>query len=369
MRTVLPAIVVAAAACGDASPAGFTSGASITTASLSSSSGTSSSTGADSTSSSTDDSAGGSGSASTGTVSDVGVVPDFPSGQPPGCKGKVDILFMISSFFTMQVEQKQLLASFPGFVETLEEKLTGFDLHIMAPNPTGGWTGDSCESPPKGCAEDYPNCGETAEDYECGIFPSLTTKCDRELGAGLVFNAGYSAANRICDLYGGNRYIISGEPNLPDAFECIAKVGNGGGDPPMGDALIAALSSKLNGEGGCNQGFLREDALLFIVVINDTEDIKSTSWPYQQYDAIIAAKKDPNAVIMLAVTGQVLKEGEPEIPGCTYDDGVHENQKVLQLLNKFPYKVEGDTCAKSYAPYFSEAADKIAEACGSFVPQ
>ena len=69
----------------------------------------------------------------------------------------------------------------------------------------------------------------------------------------------------------------------------------------MGDALIAALSSKLNDEGRCNEGFLRDDALLFIVVINDTEDTESTSWPYQQYNAIIAAKKDPNAVIMLAV--------------------------------------------------------------------
>ncbi len=367
MRPVLPALLVAAAACGDASQPGFTSGASITTASLSSSSGTSSSSGADSTSSSTDDSAGGSGSASTGTVSDVGVVPDFPSGQPPGCKGKVDILFMISSLGTMQVEQKQLLASFPGFIDTLENKLAGFDLHIMAPNPTGEWAGDLCEHVPEGCLENYPNCGETAKDYECVAFPKLTTNCDRELAAGLVFNAGFNAANRICDLYGGNRYIISGEPKLADAFECIAKVGTGGGEPAIGDALIAALSSKLNGDGRCNEGFLRDDALLFIVIISDSEDYASTSWPYQQYDAIIAAKKDPNAVIMLVVTGQVLQEGEPAIPGCTYAD--NKPQKDLELLNKFPYKVEGDTCAKSYAPYFSEAADKIAEACGSFVPQ
>lgn len=367
MRPVLPAILIAAAACGDASPPGFTSGASVTTASLSSSSGTSSSSGADSTSSSTDDSAGGSGSGSTGTVRDAGAVPDFPSGQPAGCKGKVDILFMISSLGTMQVEQKQLLASFPGFIDTLENKLAGFDLHIMAANPTGEWAGDLCEHVPEGCLENSPNCGETAKDYECVAFPKLTTNCDRELAAGLVFNAGFNAANRICDLYGGNRYIISGEPNLPDAFECIAKVGTGGGDPPMGDALIAALSSKLNGEGRCNEGFLRDDALLFIVVINDTEDTESTSWPYQQYNAIIAAKKDPSSVIMLGITGQVLKEGEPKVPGCTYDgDG---KDKLRDLITMFPYFVEGDTCAKNYAPYFADAADKIAEACGSFVPQ
>ena len=360
-------LLMAAAACGDQNPPGFTSGASVSTASLASSSGTGSSSGVESTSSSTDDSAGGSGSASTGTVRDVGVAPDFPSGQPPGCKGKVDILFMISSLWTMQPEQKQLLASFPGFVDTLEDRLAGFDLHIMAPNPTGRWAGDLCEEVGEGCLDNYPDCGEMAEDYECGIFPTMTTNCDREFAAGLVFNAGFNAANRICDLYGGNRYIIAGEPALADAFECIAKVGTGGGEPAMGDALIAALSPKLNGEGRCNEGFLREDALLFIVIINDTEDYASKSWPYQQYNAVIAAKKDPSAVIFLGIGAQVLKEGESKVPGCTYDtDGLSE---LRDLTYKFPYHVEGDTCAKNYAPYFVEATDKIAEACGAFVPQ
>jgi hypothetical protein len=31
--------------------------------------------------------------------------------------------------------------------------------------------------------------------------------------------------------------------------------------------------------------------------------------------------------------------------------------------------VFGDTCAPSYAPFFDKAADKISEACGSFIPQ
>jgi len=51
--------------------------------------------------------------------------------QPPGCKGKVDLLFVISRQSTMQTEQTQLLASFPGFIDTIEQKLEGFDVHIM----------------------------------------------------------------------------------------------------------------------------------------------------------------------------------------------------------------------------------------------
>lgn len=368
MRALLLATLVLAA-CGDAATSGFSSGPGITTATSSTGIGsTGSTTGDTSTSTSTGDSVGGTGSGSTGTIRDVGAAIDFGTGQPPGCKGKVDVLFLISSLGTMQAEQKQLIASFPGFIETIKEKLDGFDVHIMSANPTGEWSGWTCEHAYEGCVTNYPECDAVyAPGYECVKFPEMLTLCDRQLGAGLLFNAGYYAANEICQLYGGNRYIVAGEPDLDKAFECIAKVGAGGGDPPMGDALIAALSTKLNGEGGCNEGFLREDALLFVVLINDTEDTESKSWPYQQYDAVIKAKKDPNAVIMLAVIGQMLKEGEPEIPGCTYDDT--GKQKLRDLLNMFPNKIEGDTCAKDYAPYFAEAADLIADACGSFIPQ
>ena len=201
------------------------------------------------------------------------------------------------------------------------------------------------------------------------MYPKLITPCDETLGAGLTFNTGSYAANRPCELFGGNRYIISGEPDLPDALECIAKVGAGGGIPPLGDALIAALKPKINAEGGCNAGFLRDDALLVVVFISDISDEKSTSWPYQQYDAIIAAKKDPNAVVMLGVVPQPLEEGEQKKPGCTYDEDPINKDKIRDLIDRFPNRAYGDTCADNYAPFFVQAADLIGEVCGNFVPQ
>ena len=182
-------------------------------------------------------------------------------------------------------------------------------------------------------------------------------------------NAGGGAANRQCKLYGGNRSIINGEAQLADALECIAKVGWSGGDPPMGDALIAALDSKINAEGGCNAGFLREEALLVVVFINDTNDTESTSWPYQQYDAIIAAKKDPNAVVMLGIVPQPLKEGEQEKPNCSYDSDPKNKGKIRDLIDRFPNRAYGDTCADNYTSFFNDAAGLIGEVCGSFVPQ
>jgi hypothetical protein len=246
-KPTLAALVLAA--CGDPSPPGFSTGPGVTSAPAST--GASSTSGSTSTTGTADDSAG-PGSAegmSTGVLRDVGTDDDFGPAQPEGCKGKVDLLFLISSFGTMKTEQTQLLASFPGFVATIQEKLADFDVHIMVANPTGEWAGWPCE---KGCNDDPQACAE--DGYQCNVYPKLITTCDYTLGAGLTFNAGGYAANRQCELFGGNRYIISGEPDMNDALECIAKVGVSGGIPPMGDALIAALAPQDQRGGRLQRG-------------------------------------------------------------------------------------------------------------------
>ena len=356
---------LALTACGDAAPAGFSTGPGVTSVSATSTSG--SSTGADTTSTGpAEDSAGSSGNSSTGLLRDVGTVMDFGPVQPEGCKGKVDLLFVISRQATMKTEQTQLLASFAGFIETIEQKLEGFDVHIMTANPDGDWPGDVCQYQPEGCKTNWPECGDWAEGYDCETYPDMVTSCDRKLGAGLIFNAGAYAANKLCALQDGKRYIMSGEPDMAGALECIAKVGWSGGGAAMGDAMIAALSPALNGPGGCNEGFLRKDALLVVALITDFSDTDSKSYAKQQYEAIIAAKGDPSAVVMLAVVKNAPGEFEPA-EDCDYWEpsyGIFED-----LLLRFPYAVFGDTCTPSFAPFFDEAADKISEACGSFIPQ
>ncbi len=364
MRTpILAALILAA--CGDATPPGFSTGPAITSVSATTSG---SSTGGDTSSTGpADDSAGSTAGASTsaGTL-DVGTVMDFGPVQPEGCKGKVDLLFVISRQGTMKTEQTQLLASFAGFIETIEQKLKGFDVHIMTANPDGDWPGDICQYQ-GGCLMNWPECGDWAEGYNCETYPGMVTKCDRQLGAGLIFNASAGAANKLCDLQDGKRYIMSGEPDMPGALECIAKVGWSGGGAAMGDAMIAALSPKLNGLGGCNEGFLREDALLVVALITDFHDETSKAYAKQQYEAIVAAKGDPGAVVMLAVVPNAPGEFEPA-EDCDYEGG--DSYGIFEdLLSRFPYKVFGDTCTPSFAPFFDQAADKISEACGSFIPQ
>jgi hypothetical protein len=354
-------LAMLALSCGDTAPPVFSTGPGVTSVSTSTS-GTSS-TGGDTSTGIADDSVGeaSTGSSSTGVLRDVGAPPvDMGPPAPPGCQGKVDLLFVISRFYNMNDEQERLLASFPGFVDTVETRLEGFDLHLMVANPDGGkWPGWNCESY---CNEDPQSCGEWG--YKCNDLAWDVTACDETLGAGLIFNGGGGAANRHCELFGGNRYIISGEPHMEDAIECIAKVGWSGGVPPMGDAVVAALKYKLNADGGCNAGFLRKDALLVIVMISDIDDEESLLHPEKQFAAVVTAKGgDPNAIVAVAATP---KSKESPDPTCSND--TNDWSPTRDFINLFPYHYEGDICEPSYAPLLDEAADLIEVACANYVP-
>ena len=47
---------------------------------------------------------------------------------------------------------------------------------------------------------------------------------------------------------------------------------------------------ELNGPGGCNEGFLRDDALLMVTFAANTPDIDSAGKPKLWADAVLAAK-------------------------------------------------------------------------------
>lgn len=318
-RLALVAVAALAPACGDTSASGLSTGPGVMSVAHSSSSsgGPGSTSGSSSTSGGGAEDSAAASSASTGSASDMGPPPDFGPVQPPGCKGKIDFVFLISSLGNMKTEQQQLLASLPGFIDTITATFPNFDTHIMVANPLSKWAGWTCEQPEL-CGQNG-TCGENAEDYVCGPDTWLTvTECDETLGAGLTFNAGASATNKRCELHGGHRYItIPGEPDPDAAFDCIARVGYSGGDPLMGDALVAAVSPELNGPEGCNTGFLRPDALLVVTMITDVEDDQSKMKPADWYEAVVAAKGSAAAVVMLAILAQS-HDYEPP-PGCTDD--------------------------------------------------
>jgi hypothetical protein len=256
----------------------------------------------------------------------------------------------------MQYFQAQLLDALPKFIDTIEAKFSGFDYHIMVVDggsaDAGGpyWGSYTCNQL---CPMPCP-----VPDYPCDYTP---TTCDRTLGAGTVFPAGLYAANKPCPIDGGNRYLITGQKDLKGTFACIAQVGASSNREWMGEALTAAMHPSINGPGGCNEGFIRDDALLMVTLISNTFDygpkpFGSAGTPETWAAAVLAAKhNDPEAIVMFSI----LDPGQPE---CDPDDG------TCQMVKMFPYSLLADVWANDYGPAFDQATDLIAEACAGFVP-
>ncbi|MDC0721644.1 hypothetical protein [Nannocystis bainbridge] len=357
-RFVLAAAAVLACNNGSGQGSGFST--SITTAPV----GTSTTGGVETTASTTtsgatgtgEDSAAGSSGSSVGGIPDGGVPPDGGDKPPAGCKGKIDFVFTISSAWTMEDAQGWLKSSFPGFIGTLESEFAEFDYHILSANTSPLW------GHPVLCANCEDFCPEVPE-YPCGVEPE---PCDKVRGAGVTYPIGEHASNKRCDLASGRRYITAGQPELEEAFTCIASVGING-TSMVAEVTMNALTEEINAPGGCDAGFLREDALLVVVAIQDTWDDFSAGTPQDWADALVEAKGgDPEAVVLVVVTSDT---DDPD-GLCGYSGvppGYHELRTWTELM---PHSVFGSICNEAgYASYFAEAAAKIKTQCDVFVPQ
>ncbi len=176
-----------------------------------------------------------------------------------------------------------------------------------------------------------------------------------------MFPAGVDdEANKPCPIDGGRRYLVKGQKDLAGTFECIARVGGSGWDS-LGQALTAAVAPPMNKLGGCNPGFLRDDALLMVTFIASNPDQKqSEGTPSQWAKAVIDAKHgDDKSVVMF------------NIGGCDcgpYEGECHPFDRLCTLTTMFPYHHRIDVLTEPVGPGFAKAADLVETACAGFVP-
>ena len=258
----------------------------------------------------------------------------------------------------MKFVQEKVIAAFPGFIAEIEDQLPDFDVHILSAATSPGWEFEDCAD----CKD--PSCDPNAGLPFCGVQPEF---CDKgKVGASITFPVGTDASNHRCDLYGGNRYIISGEPNMTEMFTCIAQVGISGGGG-VAEAMVRGIGSEwVDGPNKCNKGFLRKDALLVVVLIQDTYDEFSTGTVESWIEALRAAKHgDDDAFAVLALTTDV---DDPVCEGvCLPNDCSALNpNRLRQLVNGVEHGFIGSIC-KDYAPFFSETVAHIVELCDGFV--
>ena len=281
---------------------------------------------------------------------------DFGPPGPAGCLGKIDFLFVISNFDTMASHQAQVLTIFPAFLDSLTEEFADFDSHIMVVETDGGWLMDNCAL----CG---PGCDSNGKLPECG---AVLDACDSTMGAGVTFPAGKDSSAQRCPLAEG-RYITSKDPDPKAAFKCIAKVGSDGGVPSPADAMVAALSSPLLGTNGypegCNDGFLRAEALLVVTIISDGYDTVSSGPAEAWRDALMEAKnQDAAAFQVLVITTDI---DTPNGLCGEYDGEINRLRTFVEITDG----LIGSICADDYGQFFKEAAAAILERCKTYVPQ
>ncbi len=313
------------------------------------------STGTNSTGSGSDST----GSTSTGPALDSStsseVPPDFGLPGPKGCQGKIDFLFVISNSPTMMSVQPQVVASLPDFIKKIQGEFSDFDTHIMVTDTDDFWQMKDCSA----CG---PGCNPGGTPPLCG---AVLDACDTDIiGAGVTFPSGSDSSARRCKLAAG-RYITKEDPDPIAAFLCIAKVGSEGAFPRAADAMVAALSWPLLGTNGyppgCNQGFLRDDALLVVTLISDQPDTDSSGPADAWLKALMDAKNQDGEAFQLLVITTDLDTGGLCGPYVGFKN------RLREFVDIVPHGDLGSICAKDFAPFFDAAVEEVIERCESFV--
>jgi hypothetical protein len=287
---------------------------------------------------------------------DMASEPDLPDGEMVGCE-KIDFLFVIDSSGSMENNQANLIASFPGLVAAMMDNVEADDWHVMVIDADGQWGGTDCANAciNLGLCPDEPS-------FNCNTPPPQL--CDISLGAGQIAPTGEAASNQACELVGDARYIQAGEPDLLSAFSCVAKVGIDGSDTerPM-DALVRAVGPELGEPGGCNEGFVRDDAILVITIITDEPDEHSSGEPADWADAVIAAKGgNAEAVVVLGL----LPDGDLGMPLCGAESVLAP--RMSEFLQLFEASSRASICEADYSPFFLDAVSVISQTCETFDP-
>ena len=275
------------------------------------------------------------------------------AGGMSGCK-KVDLLFVIDNSGSMEDEQSNLVASFPGFIDAMQTTLSD----------TQGY-----------------NVGVTSSDLYPGAFDCL------QEGALVTRTTGQGSSNAQCEPYSSGKRFMTEADDLAEKFACAAQVGiDGDGNERPAQTMLAAVSDGMTAPGACNEGFIRDDALLVVVIITDEEDDHeqmgcvggnvnadpqpgSNGEPPDWYDALVAVKGgNEKSIVVLSLVGPQEGETCPELQKCDGGiDGAEVASRLIEFTEMFTYGYVGPVC-QPYGPFFEAAIANIKSACDDFTP-
>lgn len=271
------------------------------------------------------DGAYGDGSAEGGAFDDLDPFGDGAGGRdlkPQTCE-QVDFLFVIDNSGSMADEQAKLVANYHTFVDGIRETIERLEtVHV------GVVTTDAYSASPGEC---------------------------RSVGGLVTRTAGANSSQETCGPYAEGHNYMTDADDLTEAFACAARVGtSGSGTEGILSAPVAAIAPPLTDPGQCNDGFLRDDALLVVFVITD-EDAEID--PVFASADIIARKPGGRSDVVTVVLANP-SDGECGLGG--HDIGAWGLETFVDV---FKYGLFEALCAQDFADVMDAAVAAVAEAC------
>ncbi len=150
----------------------------------------------------------------------------------------VDFLFVIDNSGSMDEEQANLVASFPGFIDGIQSAIATVEsVHV------GVITTDPYKGNPPACQQ----------------LGSLVTA---------TIGQGDNASLSVCGPYAEGYNFMTGADDLEQTFPCAAAVGTNSwtNEQPL-QALMSSLDGFAQSPGQCNAGFGRDEAMLIVTIV------------------------------------------------------------------------------------------------------
>lgn len=276
-----------------------------------------------------------------GAKFDLGAMPEGKKDKGEERPCEIDFLFVVDNSISMDRKQVNLINSVPKFIKTMmeTEKELEKDYHI------GVVTTDAYEHSPAQCRF----LGGLVSQVELEKKqPNGTT--DRKLTK--------------CGPYKTGRNYMTHEDDLNRSFACAARPGRfGSAKEEQIGALIQAIDPKQGKAGKCNQGFIRDEALLVAVIISDEDAQYEQGGPAQWREKILAAKgNDEKKVVIVSIV-------VPKKNVCDPQDKLNqEGTEIIEFTKSFGKRgFVGDVCSPNYDPIFKEALGIIDFACGEMI--
>ncbi|MDC0718047.1 hypothetical protein [Nannocystis bainbridge] len=265
------------------------------------------------------------------TCEDFDYEEPLPETPPSGCK-RIDVLFAIDGSGSMDEEQDALRGAdgmppvLAEFTDALLGELTDVeDFHVGVVSSEQGFTALHTH-------RDYPMTPE-GPDTDCGLPP-------------------------------GQRWLVGPSPSFADEFACVAATRSGTEEMTYYN-LAAALHDP------ANAGFLRDDSLLFIVILTDEDTydfVLDTSVAIRQR-IVDAVGGDLDRLVVLAIAGG---QGVFEMPETVCEGvygGAAPGRRILTITRAFRERgLFQNICQGDLAATFAGVLDDVVSACAQFNP-